>query len=153
MTQTKEKAKGCSKCGQVKPLTEFYVRPRKKTRRRAKCISCYKEYDAMRYERDHEDLLVSYREYYQNNKEDVLKRHSEYSKSGRKKSKVDKYKNRARTKLRYEVKMGRIKRGVCEKCGDPNTDAHHEDYTKPLDVRWLCRKHHMEQHRIYKPTD
>ena len=53
---------------------------------------------------------------------------------------------RAREKLSYAVKSGKIQRGVCA-CGDPNTHAHHEDYSKPLEVIWLCRKHHMEIHR------
>ena len=35
----------------------------------------------------------------------------------------------------------------CEKCGKLKVDAHHDDYDKPLDVRWLCRKHHLEHHR------
>lgn len=54
---------------------------------------------------------------------------------------------KAREKLKYEVKMGRVKKGVCEKCGNPKVQAHHHDYTKPLDVNWLCSKHHAEIHR------
>jgi hypothetical protein len=34
----------------------------------------------------------------------------------------------------------------CVVCGNPKTDGHHEDYSKVLDVVWLCRKHHMERH-------
>lgn len=34
----------------------------------------------------------------------------------------------------------------CEVCGDPNVHAHHEDYTKPLEVNWLCPLHHVERH-------
>lgn len=29
-------------------------------------------------------------------------------------------------------------------CGDRKTHAHHDDYLRPLDVRWLCAKHHRE---------
>lgn len=32
----------------------------------------------------------------------------------------------------------------CIKCGNILSEAHHEDYTKPLEVTWLCKKHHVE---------
>lgn len=36
----------------------------------------------------------------------------------------------------------------CEVCEtDKDVHAHHDDYSKPLDVRWLCRKHHNEHHK------
>ena|SRR5215471_6534448 len=37
----------------------------------------------------------------------------------------------------------------CERCGAPNAHAHHDDYAKPLDVRWLCRACHGIEHRRF----
>lgn len=34
----------------------------------------------------------------------------------------------------------------CERCGVAKVDAHHDDYSKPLDVRWLCRACHTRHH-------
>lgn len=48
------------------------------------------------------------------------------------------------------IRDGRLHRQPCEKCGSERSDAHHADYSKPLEVQWLCRKHHGEQHRIYE---
>jgi hypothetical protein len=56
-------------------------------------------------------------------------------------------KEKARRKIRYEIKMGRILRQPCEICG-AEAQAHHDDYSKPLDVRWFCPKHHKEHHWI-----
>lgn len=62
----------------------------------------------------------------------------------------DPVKKRANAKVQSALRAGRLMRLPCEVCGDPKTHAHHDDYSKPLDVRWLCRNHHMQEH--WKPT-
>ena len=47
------------------------------------------------------------------------------------------------------TRLGVIKRQPCEICNEMKVDAHHDDYNKPLDVRWLCRKHHNQHHRLH----
>lgn len=54
---------------------------------------------------------------------------------------------RAREKVRAAVRYGKLKRDACEKCGRKDTHGHHDDYSKPLEVRWLCPVHHGEEHR------
>ncbi len=44
------------------------------------------------------------------------------------------------------IQQGRLERQVCEICGDERTHAHHDDYSKPLSVRWLCPRHHQLFH-------
>jgi hypothetical protein len=47
-----------------------------------------------------------------------------------------------------KIKQGHLIRLPCEVCcTDVDVHAHHDDYSKPLNVRWLCRKHHQEYHR------
>ena len=53
---------------------------------------------------------------------------------------------RARSKVHNALRDGKIVRQPCEVCGNPKAQAHHTDYRKPLDVRWLCFKHHREAH-------
>jgi hypothetical protein len=59
----------------------------------------------------------------------------------------EKFKNKARALLRYHVAAGNITRLPCEKCGNPKSQGHHEDYNKPLDVMWLCALCHGKEHR------
>ncbi len=54
----------------------------------------------------------------------------------------------ARAYLHVYVKRGKIlKPATCsvEGCIE-KPEAHHRDYSKPLEVEWICRKHHMEKH-------
>lgn len=53
----------------------------------------------------------------------------------------------ARTMLNNALRRGNISRGACRDCGSPNTHGHHHDYSKPLDVIWLCPEHHVAEHR------
>jgi hypothetical protein len=34
----------------------------------------------------------------------------------------------------------------CRECGDRRVQAHHRDYSRPLDVDWLCFPHHRAEH-------
>jgi hypothetical protein len=55
-------------------------------------------------------------------------------------------KQSAQAKAAAAIYRGVLVRGPCSQCGAPKTDAHHEDYSKPLDVVWLCRKCHRLRH-------
>ncbi len=57
-------------------------------------------------------------------------------------------KRRAHVITGNAIRDGRLVQEPCERCGaEENIDAHHEDYTKPLDVTWLCRTCHGIRHR------
>ena len=49
------------------------------------------------------------------------------------------------------IAKGILARQPCEKCGAVKTRGHHDDYNKPLEIRWLCAKHHYEWHKHNKP--
>ncbi len=49
----------------------------------------------------------------------------------------------ARSYVSVYIKRGKLKRGSCEVCNSNYVEAHHDDYSKPLDVRWFCREHHL----------
>ena len=50
--------------------------------------------------------------------------------------------HRARWMVRNAIMNGVLTRLPCLVCGDSPSHAHHEDYSRPLDVTWLCASHH-----------
>ena len=49
------------------------------------------------------------------------------------------------------LRRGELVKGPCEVCNiteaeGARIDGHHDDYSKPLNVRWLCRQHHVRLH-------
>jgi len=59
---------------------------------------------------------------------------------------------KARQDVCDAIRRGELIRGNCSACGSEKAHAHHEDYSKPLDVIWLCRKHHTELHAAIKQS-
>jgi len=67
----------------------------------------------------------------------------------------DKHKTSARSKLAFAIKSGLLKKPkICEACKKyKRVEGHHRDYSKPLNVIWLCDKcHHLEHRRMRDKT-
>ena len=58
-------------------------------------------------------------------------------------------KGKARNKFTHELRAGKIIRPTnCSRCDFVGMiEGHHHDYSKPLNVIWLCRKCHAKEHR------
>ena len=55
-------------------------------------------------------------------------------------------KHRANVTVARAIKKG-LRREPCAVCGsNKDVEAHHEDYSKPLAITWLCPKHHRQLH-------
>ena len=82
------------------------------------------------------------REYVKNNKEKCLQHHRDYYLR-------NKYKTKAKGIVYQAILKGiLIRPRTCSLCLNVDVEAHHEDYSKPLGVTWLCPRHHAELHRV-----
>lgn len=145
----------CIKCGQMKPIDAYYVHPQMGDGRLNKCKECTKAGVRENYRRN----IDHYKEYEQGRAvlpHRVAARNA-YAKTERGRERLragrNAYFERSPEKRAAHVKTGNaIRDGVlvrqpCEVCGAERVEAHHDDYGKPLDVRWLCKKHHDEHHK------
>jgi uncharacterized OB-fold protein len=133
------KTKVCFKCETELPIVNFYKHKQMADGYLGKCKACTR-YDVRKNRKANHEY---YLEYDRKRSKDP-KRIAAIQASGRK----DRVKASARWAIQNAVARGKVMRQPCEQCGNPRTDAHHPDYTKPLDVVWLCRQHHMDTHRI-----
>ena len=56
----------------------------------------------------------------------------------------------ARNAVNNALRAGTLVRKPCEVCGAVKSEGHHDDYSKPLEVRWLCRLHHTQHHKTLR---
>jgi hypothetical protein len=135
MTVVSQKA--CFKCGEIKPLDAFYRHPQMSDGRLNKCKVCTRRDVQENYAK----RRAQYRAY-------DKARYADRYQRGHFRAR-DLAKKRARITLQNNVVRGKIVRpSHCEACGVAcHPDAHHTDYARPLDVRWLCRTCHAKEHR------
>lgn len=130
----------CHGCQTMKPASEFYKHKAMGDGRLGYCKDCVRARVAKRY-REQRDARS---EYERKRAQDPARKEqlAEYRKRMRRRN-PDKYK--ARNALNNAIRDGKIKRGPCEVCGTKvRVQGHHSDYSKPLDVRWLCFRCHRE---------
>lgn len=130
--------KTCFKCGLEQPITEFYRHPMMGDGRLGKCKTCTKRDVSENYRAKRPKYAAYERE--RNKRPERRKAAMEYAKH------QDPQKRLARSLTGSAIKCGRLVPQPCEVCGSKNVQAHHDDYNKPLDVRWLCWVHHMAHH-------
>lgn len=58
----------------------------------------------------------------------------------------NKDKKRVHKLVTHALKTGALVKQPCEVCSSEKSEAHHEDYSEPFEVNWLCRKHHRARH-------
>jgi hypothetical protein len=76
----------------------------------------------------------------------AAKKRPSHIKRQRKYEKAHPEKQSARVAVSRAMKSGALVKQPCQICGDKDAVAHHDDYTKPLDIRWLCQPHHIQVH-------
>lgn len=137
--------KACRTCGIDKPFSEYpMVNPIP-----SECKECSNQRRRRNYYSDPDKSRLKSREKYYRYKMTADYKNNQVIRQRKvRREKPAQYS--AWNKVRRAVRLGRIIRGACAKCGwIGKTQAHHEDYSKPLDVVWLCppchRKHHGTQ--------
>ena len=117
--------KVCKSCGQDKPLSEYFNATTTRDGKEHDCKACH--YEATKARR-------------QANPEQERKRRDRYRKNNPEKV-------AAKNAVQRAVLAGElVKPPHCERCDEPRVQGHHPDYSKPLEVIWLCQRCHAEEH-------
>ena len=167
--------KVCKKCGIEKDEIEFGKHKKTKDHLGSYCKKCSNEY-AKNYWKNNENYRLKtyinrrnvYKKYctsdkyreklneYRRTYEKIYRKTEKYKlyieKSNERKRNNNLYKKQqnCRNLTRLRIQKGILIKQPCEICSELKVEAHHTDYNKPLLVKWLCHKHHMELHRKYK---
>jgi len=136
--------KKCRRCLTEKRLDDFYGwKP-------SVCKDCHRKNDKERYEKRKKYFSKYKAKWYSIPKNQ--KRHSlisrKYAITWLKKHPKER---KAYSQFHYALYSGKLyKPKQCSQCGErKKIEAHHPDYTKPLEVIWLCRSCHKILHQDF----
>lgn len=143
-------------CHLEKQLSDFGKRKdAKKDGRRNECLICVS--NRLSKWRKTENAKVANQKYFSSDKWKSAK--EKYRKSDAYKAVVKRQEKRhyskgqiqARWAVKHAIRTGKINKHPCRECGNlDRVHAHHEDYSKPLEVIWFCPGHHQARHKYLK---
>lgn len=121
---------------------------------RTKLLEYSKEYTRKQIELDPEGYKkkwkITNKRWYDKNKEANAKRCKKWRQTEKGKKltleNIKRYQEKNSEKVKCWGKGQGLKKQPCEICGEKNVHAHHDNYNKPLEVRWLCSFHHKQHH-------
>ncbi len=134
--------KHCLKCKVGKASSRFSKCRQRKDGLQDQCKECRQEYQ-QKYRQTERGKEV-FQKYGKTTKgREALQRHEQ------KQHQVYPERLKAHRTLNNAIRDGKLTRpSVCESCFEEELiDGHHKDYSKPLDVEWLCKKCHKQLHR------
>lgn len=143
--------KTCFKCLSNKPLSEFYRHPRMADGHLGKCKDCTKSDARQREDMKSKDPewveseTVRHRNKSRRYRELGIAPKPDPAASARWANRNPKKRN-AHHAVYVALRDGCLTKLPCAICGDQKSEAHHEDYSRPLDVVWLCVTCHNERH-------
>lgn len=133
--------KTCKDCGVEKPITEFYRHPEMTDGYLNSCKECKKSYQRRRAE-------LGFTREYERRRNRTPERRAYIASVARAWNKRYPERYKAHYTVTNAIRDGRLERGTeCTMCGaTDNIEAHHADYSKPLDVTWICTRCHRRYH-------
>jgi hypothetical protein len=135
--------KQCKSCGKTKPMSDFYASSNSSDGAQRCCKKCDNaRVRAYRGTAVGADRHIMYaRERYRETAARCIKSAAEWVLNNPEKHK-------AQAAVHNAIRDGRVVRpSLCQECGkDCKPHAHHDDYSRRLDVRWLCASCHRSFH-------
>ena len=134
--------KTCFKCLCVKPLDQFYKHAQMGDGHLNKCKGCAKD-DVKKHRQENWQAVRAYDRLRASQPHRVAK-----AKEIQARWRAQHPDRRAaQAQVQYALRKGVIQRTPCMVCGD-KAESHHPDYSRPLDVVWLCPAHHKQAHAL-----
>ena len=143
--------KQCTKCLETKPFDMFRKNDAMLDGHTSWCKPCQNRAGEQSKKKDIEAFRAKERAWYAKNKEAINERRRKLyvEKHGERPLLTDqevRMRSVVRRKTRRYLAKGLLVKTPCHVCGSLEVEAHHADYSRPLDVVWLCKKHHKELH-------
>lgn len=133
----------CILCGLEKPLTDYYKHPMTANGHLGRCKECHK----LENKKNRAAKVKEKRRYDRERGKMPHRKQAAYAKNKRKRRSTTGYSAAHKAVAQAVAKGAMVKPDHCQVCLiDCSPQAHHDDYSRPLEVLWVCPPCHAQRH-------